>query len=131
MKKYIITQRSVMGALASCAVQQSPYHRPENLEVVLDKFHNLIKDDLNDTLEKYIMEFESWTACHDYISSRLKTIPELIAWNNRKNGRGGNGFTWAGHHEDGSVTLSHPKADDDFIDLDALTRNITNLALEE
>jgi hypothetical protein len=38
----VITHRSIMGALASCAVQQSPYHRPENLEVVLDNFHKQI-----------------------------------------------------------------------------------------
>lgn len=128
---WIISQRSVMGALADYAVQQSPYHRPDNLEVVLDKFHELIKADLNESMDKYILKFDTFKECHDWIASRLMQIPEFVEWNNRKNGREGMGFTSAGHHEDGSVTLTTAKADDDFIDLDALTRNVTRLATQE
>lgn len=133
MKKYIITHRSVMGALASCAVQQSPYPRPENLEIVLDKFHELIKDDLDQTLKKYIKKFDSWKECHEYIASRLHTIPEFEAWNERKNKRQGHGFTGAGHDDKGNVVAisKAPNPDDDFIDLDALTRNVTNAADKE
>ena len=131
-EKYIITQRTVMGALANWAVQQSPYPYPENLEVVLRKFHELIKDDINETFAKYIKEFENWKECHDYIAEKLMTIPEFLAWNERKNGnKSPYGFSGAGHHDDGSVTFFQAKADNDFIDLDALTRNITNLALKE
>ncbi len=120
--------RSVMGALANYAVQQSPYPRPENLEIVLDAFYQSIKDDFDEG-KKYVKFFESWKEAHDYIENRLKMIPEFMAWNERKNGRQGNGATFAGHHDDGSVTISKTNPDDDFIDLYALTRNITNQAL--
>lgn len=123
-----ITHRSVMGALASCAVRQSPYPRPDNLELVLDAFHEKIKDDFDET-QRYVKFFDSWKDVHEYIASRLRQIPEFLAWNNRKNGRDGMGFTFAGHHDNGSVTFSTAKADDDFIDLDALTRNVTNAAV--
>ena len=131
--KIIITHRSVMGALASCAVQQSPYPYPENLEVVLGKFHELIKDDLDSTMKKYIKKFESWKDCHNYIAQKLRTIPEFIAWNDRKNGRDGNGFCGAGHNNNGDIIAisKEPDPDDDFIDLDALTRNITGLAIQD
>lgn len=128
--KYSITHRSVMGALADYAVQQSPYPRPDNLEVVLDKFHDLIKDELDGSMKKYTKNFKSWKECHDWIAEKLHTIPEFRLWNERKNGKQGNGFTSAGHHDDGSVTIEQATADNDFIDLDALTRNITNLALD-
>lgn len=120
-----------MGGLAKCAVMQSPYPRPENLEVVLDKFNELIYGELNESNAKYIKEFESWKDCHDWIAEKLGTIPEFLLWNERKNGRQGNGFVGAGHHDDGSVTLYSPDADNDFIDLDALTRNVTNEAILE
>src|SRR3990167_4840199 len=130
-KQYQITHRSVMGALANFAVQQSPYPRPENLEIVLDKFHELIKEDLDKTLKKYILGFETWIDCHNYIAKKLRTIPEFLAWNERKNGRQGHGFTGAGHNDAGDiVVISKTAADDEFIDLDALTRNITNLAIQ-
>ena len=118
-----------MGALADYAVQQSPYHRPDNLEIVLDKFFELIKDELNDS-DKYVKKFESWRECHDWIASKLNTIPEFLLWNERKNGnKAPFGFFGVGHHDDGSATFFKSKADNDFIDLDALTRNITNLAI--
>lgn len=131
--KYVITHRSVMGALASCAVQQSPYPRPENLEVVLDKFHDLIKEELNTSFKQYIKKFDTWKECHDWIATKLHTIPEFEAWNNRKNGRDGMGFSGAGYDDGGNFVefSKDPHPDDDFIDLDALTRNITNLAQED
>lgn len=131
MNKIIITHRSVMGALASCAVRQSPYHRPDNLEIVLDKFHDLIKEELNETTEKYILKFETWKECHDWIATKLHLIQEFKLWNERKNGNQSPfGFSGVGHHDNGDVTLYGTSDDNDFIDLDALTRNITNLSIQ-
>lgn len=131
--RYIITYRSVMGALASCAVQQSPYPYPENLELVLGKFSDSIKDELNSSFKQYIKKFDTWKECHDWIASRLHSIPEFKIWNERKNGRKGNGFSGAGHNDAGKVVAisKDPVADDDFIDLDALTRNIATLAQQD
>lgn len=130
-EKIMISHRSVMGALASCATQQSPYPYPQNLEIVLGKFHELIKDDVDQSFKKYIKKFDSWEECHKYIADKLRTIPEFLDWNERKNGRQGYGFSGAGHDDSGKVVVvsKTPDPDDDFIDLGALTRNITNAAI--
>ena len=132
-QKYIITARSVMGALASYAVQQSPYPYPENLEIVLGKFNDLIKDELNGSFKQYIKKFENWNECHDWISTKLHTIPEFMLWNERKNSRQGMGFSGAGHNDEGDVVVvsKDPEADDDFIDIDALTRNVATAAIQD
>ena len=132
-ERKIITHRSIMGALARCAVESSPYPRPENLEIVLDKFHELIKEELNTNIKNYIKEFESWKECHNWIAEKLRMIPEFMLWNERKNGRQGNGFSAAGHDDVGNVVAisKQPNPDDDFVDLDALTRNITNAAIKD
>lgn len=127
--KYVITHRSIMGALASCAVKQSPYHRPDNLEMVLDKFNEKIKDEFDDG-QKYIKKFETYKECTEWLEPKLKSIPEFMLWNERKNGnQSPYGFSGAGHHDNGEITFFTPKADDDFIDLDALIRNTINLAV--
>lgn len=117
-----VTHRSIMGSVANWAVQQSPYHRPDNLEIVLDKLHEQIKDDFDDNA-KYVKFFESPTEVQRWLGEKLRSIPEFLLWNERKNGRQGMGFSGAGHHDDGSITFFQSKADDDFIDLDALIRN--------
>lgn len=127
-RNFTLSKDSILGSIAKWAVRQSPYHRPDNLEIVLDKMYELIKDDFDDG-KKYCMFFDSSRDAEKYISERLHRIPEFLLWNERKNGRQGHGFTSAGHHDDGSVTLQWAKADDDFIDLDALTRNATSDAL--
>ena len=119
-KKILITQRSVMGALANCAVQQSPYHRPDNLEVVLDKFYEQIKDDFDEG-EKYCKCFDNYHDTYRYIGERLLKIPEFLAWNERKNGNK-SPYSFVSRYD-------KPHPDNDFIDLDALTRNITNQAI--
>ena len=127
----VITHRSIMGALASCAVQQSPYHRPDNLEVVLDKFHEQIKGEF-DGGKKYIMKFDTFKEIKDWIEPKLSSIPEFMLWNERKNGnQNPYGFSGAGHHDNGDVTFFTAKADNDFIDLDALMRNVINQASQD
>ncbi len=122
-EKIIITSNSVMGALAKWAVRQSPYHRPENLEIVLDKFYALIKGELDDTPSKYIKKFDSWKELYVWLESRLKSIPEFLLWNERKNGnQAPYGF---------SSRYDSPEPDNDFIDLDALIRNIANESIDE
>ena len=125
MKKIFVSERKFLGAVAKWATEQSPYHRPDNLEKVLDDLHKEL-DWFWKAGHLGFKEFVSHTELLDFVRTNLRKIPEYTAWNERKNGRQGNGFTAAGHHDDGSVTLYEAKADDDFIDLDALERNISN-----
>jgi len=113
-KMFVFSKRNILGEIAHWAVCQSPYHRPDNLEVVLDKFNKIIA---------LVPEYPSMSyfQIREFLDE-LKEIPEFMLWNERKNGRQGMGFSVAGHHDN---------ADDDFIDLDALIRNVANSIIRE
>lgn len=120
MKYIIVTKNMILGNLACMAVQQSPYHRPDNLEVVLDKMNESIKDDF----KEYIMLFKDSAAIEDYLEKHLGAIPEYVAWNDRKNGNNAP-YKFTSRYD----TDDNP--DDDFIDLDALRRNVARLIENE
>lgn len=112
--KLFTTNRNLLGNVAKCAVMQSPYHRPDNLEIVLDKLHELTKGEF----EHYARGFEDWRDAEDWLRGYLLQIPEFVAWNKRKNGnKAPYGFVSA---------YDQPDPDNDFIDLDALIRNVVN-----
>ena len=122
-KEFVFSKRNILGEVSNWAVRQSPYHRPDNLEVVLDKFNGIIKE---------VPQYPTMTYRQiEEMLQGLKTIPEFMLWNERKNGRQGMGISAAGHHDDGSITFYDAKADDDFIDLDALIRNVANSIVRE
>lgn len=120
MNKIVVTARMVMGNVAKMAVQQSPYPRPDNLELVLDKLHIAIRDDFKD----YIVEFDTALTIEAYLHSKLGEIAEFFAWNERKNGNDA-AIKFTSRYD------SDDNPDDDFIDLDALVRNVTNEILIE
>jgi len=39
MKKFLINKNDIISGVAKWGVAASPYHRPENLEIVLDKLN--------------------------------------------------------------------------------------------
>lgn len=105
-----ISRSRVLGELASWAVQQSPYPVPENLEVALLAF--LVQWPHG---EDYT-SFDNIGALERTIMETIGKVPEIQAWNERKNKREGPSFV---------SRYSAPRdPDDDFIDLDALARNI-------
>lgn len=53
----------------------------------------------------------------EVIKATLVHCSFVVAWGERKNGREGNGFV---------SRYDQPEPDDDFIDLDALARNVTH-----
>jgi hypothetical protein len=105
----------ITGAVALWAVHQSPYPVPDNLETVLRKLHALCKDGF-DTAG--MRKFESFTDLEAFISQALRTIPEYLAWNERKNGN-------QNPHHFTSRYDGVGDPDDNFIDLGALERNVT------
>ncbi len=92
MKKFLVSKKDILSGVAKWAVAQSPYHRPDNLEIVLDK--------LNDKLDKwedvYIYKEMSYQSIKDYLKEKLMSIPEFVLWNERKNGDGGYEVSEAG-----------------------------------
>lgn len=117
MKKHLfVTKSQLLGTFAKYAVQQSPYHRPDNLEVVLDKFNELLRASFK-AAQLEVGEFTDWLALENYLSETLAQIPEYVAWNERKNGNDAP-MKFTSRYD----TNNNP--DDDFIDLDALQRNV-------
>lgn len=118
----LVSEAQVLSEVARWAVQQSPYHRPEHLEVVLDKLHSKIG-------ELFIVQpLGFWEisegALHALLSNHLREIPEYMAWNDRKNGNE-SPFAFTSAYD----TQSDP--DDDFIDLDALEGNVVRSIKED
>ena len=107
---FTTSKREILGEIARWAVRQSPYHRPDNLEVVLDKMNELIKDIVDyPEVDEQILKV---------LISRLKQIPEFVAWNERKNGNQ-SAYAFVDRY-------SEIEPDNDFIDLDALIRNVVH-----
>jgi hypothetical protein len=115
LKKYILSE------VAKWAVAQSPYHRPDNLEIVLDKLNEGLGKWSNDN-----MGYEKFTykRLMDFLSRELKRIPEFLLWNERKNGNQSQYKFIDRYSKDDNP-------DDDFIDLDALIRNVANSIIRE
>lgn len=112
--KFWVCRKNFIGSLAKWAVMQSPYSYPENLETVLLKFSDHIAPYFDNLDMKLFSVFE----VEEFVKGNLITIPEFLNWNERKNGREGMGFV---SRFDGARN-----PDDDFIDLDALYRNISH-----
>jgi len=101
--------------LAKCLVLQSPYTVPDNLSICLEKF---------DTQLDSVFSFDAVGMTHldlstltNTINELIENVPEIVALNERKNGRSGMGYTDRYYPE--------LEPDDDFIDLMAVAQNIT------
>lgn len=114
--KIVLSKGYILGEIAHWAVCQSPYHRPDNLETVLDSFNQAIS-----TISDY--PAFSYDEIRELLQG-LKEIPEFVAWNERKNGN---------QSQDKFTSRFDGKGnpDDDFIDLDALIRNVANSLFRE
>lgn len=117
MKKYLFSQKDLLGYCALWAVKQSPYACPENLQAVLEKFAN----DTRQIFEAHLLGFAEMEL--EEIGFILDTFffSQYIVegWNERKNGNQQpyNFVSRLGGEKD---------PDNDFIDLGALRRNILN-----
>ena len=103
--------KDVLGAVAMWAVRQSPYACPDDLDRVLCALAVAIGPRFPESLPAQ----HSLLAIEAMLRDHLLPMPQVAAWNERKNGRDGPGFCSA---------FSEPTPDDDFIDLDALVRNV-------
>jgi hypothetical protein len=111
----IVTTNQAAGELANWAVQQSPYNVPDNLAEAINGFIEAWPHDEQLGEELPMKSWASYQALREALDQILPTIPAIAAWNERKNGREGNGF---------SSRFEQPEPDDDFIDLGALANNI-------
>lgn len=120
-KNTFLMESRFLGAVANNAVRQSPYHRPDNLEVVLDKLHELVAPAFNKA-PMGVLELTDNQL--DDLIKQLRNIPEYEAWNERKNGNDAPMKFISRYDGKGNP-------DDDFIDLDALEMNVFNQCVGE
>lgn len=118
-ERIIVSPKYVAGAVACWAIRQSPYDVPDNLSIVTDlvtsAFRGCARED-----EFGFCTFADRREFERVLSQSLRSIPEYMTWNERKNGNDSpHAFT---SRYDGPRD-----PDDDFIDLDALERNVANM----
>jgi hypothetical protein len=100
------------------AVRQSPYPVPDNLELVVRRFEELFPRD-----EIGFHEVAGEDELYKLVTTIGDQIPELLAWNERKNGNQAPvGFV---------SRYGRPDPDDDFIDLYALFSNVARSVSDE
>lgn len=113
-------RKDVAAHFAHWAVRLSPYPCPDDLPEVLS--------DLTQALEARWPGEPYVFMPHDEVSDLLhefiQTHPKVRLWNERKNGN-------SAPFQAVSIHFAKPDPDNDFIDLDALCRNVTYTLAEE
>lgn len=124
----LITLKSVVGYIAMWATRQSPYLSPDKLTEVLRDFQFKVCQD--SAFETHLgcgwlkLDVQS-PASHlrNILKEHLLCIPEVSAWNKRKNGNQ-SPYSFVSRYD-------KPNPDNDFIDLDALIGNIARSCMVE
>ena len=111
----LVGRKQLLGVLAMWAVRQSPYPCPDNLHVVLQKLDVIWKARTWGLLD--FTQFRTLRHLENWLKEVLTRMPEFMAWNERKNGDQSS-LNFISRH-DGRMD-----PDSDFIDLDALVRNV-------
>lgn len=139
MKTIVITKSDILSALSFCAIKQSPYNYPHDLTDVLNDVNNYI-----DSSNFFKTSEKKQTLSYRQVDIELvkNLIKDCIfktsasKWNITKVELD-NGIE---KHDDPKRSVkfafvdrygSYQKADNDFIDLDALERNVRYMVLNE
>lgn len=107
----VIGMKNIASHTARWAIEQSPYTWPEGLETVVRKLQGE-----NTSLLYGYLRFSTMKELEKHLDVQYASIPEILAWNERKNGND-SPYGFASRYE-----KTNP--DDDFIDLGALSRNV-------
>jgi len=103
------TRNTVLGALAANAVRQSPYVAPDNLGQAIQQFDRAFV--AGDVFETNCRELRA------AVAAAITHCPQIVAWNNPKKGNAQIAVY---------SRYDRPNPDYDFIDLDALARNVAH-----
>ena len=136
----LVMLRDVLAAVAHESVRISPYPVPVDLEIVLRKAHALLKEDqgFESPIEwdpDFLLRKLTRRQLYGLIEDHLKAIPEFRRWNITK-AEQDEGYT---DPEDPNRPVQlvavgmgmKPRADNDFVDLDAHIQNTTRLAWDQ
>lgn len=122
MRRHLFSVGDIIGAFSMWAIRQSPYYRPDNLEQAIDELGELLMQKL-DFEPPYGYVSLSYAHIRTILMDCFDCIAAIKKWNEPKSG-----------HNAQNVFVSRysqPRPDDDFIDLDALARNIAETLIQE
>lgn len=114
-KTRLITDNQLIGWFAHWAVRQHPYHRPDGLFDLVDCISAAAQAWPDGVKSLPMWRVSGWLEIEAWLREALKDHPILTAWNTPRSGHTRNVATsryWT------------VKPEDDFIDIDALLRNV-------
>lgn len=113
----LITSKSIMGQMARWAVELHPFHEPTGLFEICGLIDRRATDDFKDGPPFLPMRwFDDAMEIDRWLHAVLDNHPTLMIWNTPRS-----------KHTQSIVFSSRydrPSPEDDFIDLDALLRNV-------
>lgn len=112
----LITDNQLVGWMAHWAVRQHPYHRPEGLFDIVDCLKEAAQAWPHGISKLPMWRVADWAALERWMRDVLKDHPVLTAWNTPR----------SGHTQQIVVSSRYggPEPEHDFIDIDALLRNV-------
>lgn len=109
-----VSAKQLAGTVAMWAIRQSPYKIPDHLDKIVVALQDKFEPDASGFDFRM---YESGDALLAYVRDTLRSVPEYVAWNNRKNGNPAP-FQFSSRYDGAG------DPDNDFIDLDALEMNV-------
>lgn len=112
----LITDNQLIGWFAHWAVRQHPYHRPDGLFDITDRLQEVARAWPDGVSSLPMWRVPGWLALERWMREALKDHPVLDTWN----------IPRSGHTVQMLATSRYwtVKAEHDFIDIDALLRNV-------
>lgn len=120
----LITLHCVQGHMAMWVCRQSPYQSLGGVEVINAVLHEKAATEWTEGVPSLLMRrFESWRDLENWLHSALDGHEQMTAWNTPKIDTGAP-FMFTSRYDT-------PTPEYDFIDLDALLRNVARTSWAE
>ena len=123
----LVTRDNLIGTFAYCIYQMSPDNKPRNIEVIMKKLVEIIKEDFTNENEFYFKYVDDLAS---YVKNIVFSISEMVDLNLSHNEIiAGVGVNDANRPKYNFVTAYDIHGSEswknDFVDLDALVGNVT------
>jgi len=122
-RKFLFSLKDILGSFAMWAVRQSPYLYPDGLELAIKALSEELPKQIKFDSERYDFAEVNCDEIRNALDECFGKIIFIKSWNQPKSGHD-TPFVFCDRY-------SKPIPDDDIIDLDALSRNISHSLIAE
>lgn len=134
VKTFGLSERDLMFAIAGQLFDQAPNREPRNVDIIMRKVRNQFRTEAHNDNEWYVLELAEG-ALHNYVRDILMAIPEFVDLNlsleEVEAGIGVVDNSRAKFSCHSRYDINTPESwKSDFIDLDAFTRNVSNIIIK-